>query len=234
MTKSRMFPFITMTWNPLGGYCPHMCGYCWSMGEKGLVLKYNMKKYKGKIRIIEKELKRKFNDGDFVFVQDMSDLLADEVPKKYILTVISVIMANPQATFLLLTKNPKRYFEFTFPENTVLGVTIESDINYPDISKAPPQSERVLLVQHLSDVLEDASVKLDLFISIEPIMHFTLRFIDDIKYINPWAVAVGYDNYNNSLLEPSLSKTEKLINELEKVGIKVFRKSLRKGKWENQ
>jgi len=45
--------------------------------------------------------------------------------------------------------------------------------------------------------------------------------------LQPWAVAVGYDNYNNHLPEPPLEKTMQLIERLEKAGITVFRKTLR-------
>jgi hypothetical protein len=40
-------------------------------------------------------------------------------------------------------------------------------------------------------------------------------------------MAVGYDNYNNRLPEPTLSKTMQLIDCLEKTGITVYRKTLR-------
>lgn len=30
MMISRMFPFITCTWNPLCGRCQHECDYCWA------------------------------------------------------------------------------------------------------------------------------------------------------------------------------------------------------------
>jgi len=234
---NRMFPFITETWNPIGGRCPYCCIYCWSMGDKGLVKKYNMKKYNGVIRIYENELSRKFKNGDFIFVQDMSDLLADQVHNNYILDVVAVIRANPQAKFLLLTKNPKRYFDFlgSFPDNVVIGATIESDINFPAISKAPSQSDRLLHMSKLSINSDSLKNRYDLdklFISIEPILDFTPNFIENIKYIAPWAVAVGYDNYNNKLPEPPLDKTLKFIEELEKNGIKVFRKTIRKAWYE--
>ena len=42
-------------------------------------------------------------------------------------------------------------------------------------------------------------------------------------------VAIGYDNYSNNLREPKLSRTENLINELEKYMI-VYKKTLREAK----
>jgi DNA repair photolyase len=37
------------------------------------------------------------------------------------------------------------------------------------------------------------------FVSVEPILNFTPEFETDLYRIRPWAVAVGYDNYNNKL-----------------------------------
>jgi len=71
-----------------------------------------------------------------------------------------------------------------------------------------------------------------LFISIEPILEFyTLFFVEYIRRIKPWAVAVGYDNYNHKLPEPDLKKTEKLISELRKFTI-IYRKTIRNAWWE--
>ena len=30
---SKMFSFIDITHNPLGGACPHECSHCWAPGE---------------------------------------------------------------------------------------------------------------------------------------------------------------------------------------------------------
>ena len=59
------------------------------MGERGLVNRYDMKKYRGEPRLYEKVLKKKFKDTDFVFVQDMSDLFANSVPSEYIFSICS-------------------------------------------------------------------------------------------------------------------------------------------------
>jgi hypothetical protein len=67
-----------------------------------------------------------------------------------------------------------------------------------------------------------------IFISIEPIMEFDYEpFVSKLLKMHPWAVAVGYDNYDNKLPEPLLAKTMQLIDRLEKAGIRVYRKTLR-------
>jgi len=63
---------------------------------------------------------------------------------------------------------------------------------------------------------------------VEPIQDFNLDyFTERIIEIKPWAVAIGYDNYDNKLPEPSMAKTMQLIDRLEKAGITVYRKTLR-------
>jgi len=224
---------------------------CWSMGKKGLVNKYDMEKYRGEPRLYEKEFKRKFKDDDVVFVQDMSDLFAENVPTRYILRILDYIRQFRKTKFLTLTKNNSRYFRFLrdkeVPKNVILGVTIETDfyrfelehgkwMKYSDICLNSPSfpQDRILNLMMMSKKYPEQRF----FISIEPILNFGLNtqiykpFLKIITEINPWAVAIGYDNYNWHLPEPRLEKTLKLIEELEKAGIKVYRKTLRKAWYE--
>ena len=219
-----MFPFITKTWNPLGGRCPYQCIYCWSMGEKGLVSRYDMAKYRGPPRLIEKEFKRQFKDGEFVFVQDMSDLFAKTVPNGMIQEVLNRIKEFPKTKFLLLTKNPIRYHAFHIPKNCVCGATIETDFppeSYgKQISKAPSVRDRTYWMIQLRHTK---------MVAIEPILDFSPdSFFTDITLIAPAFVAIGFDNYNNGLPEPeSLEKVQEFINRLENAGIKVYKKTIR-------
>jgi len=239
-TMSRMFSFITRTWNPLGGRCPHSCVYCWSMGKRGLVNRYNMQKYQGGPWLIEKELNRRFKPGEFVFVQDMSDLWAREVSSELIAKVLDVVEASPHATFLFLTKNPERYLEFVgqLPPNAVLGATVETDRSYfeherygerlyEEISQAPLPALRLHAMEKLKELRQNR-----LFISIEPVLDFDLGiFIDHLWRIHPWAVCVGYDNYGYRLPEPPLNKTMQLIEKL-KAFTRVICKTIRLAWWE--
>jgi len=61
-----------------------------------------------------------------VFVCSMADLFGDWVPAEWIQSVIDTCADNTQWDFLLLTKNPKRYQEFTFPLNCWLGATADT------------------------------------------------------------------------------------------------------------
>ena len=210
---SKMFSFITAQWNPLGGECLHKCSYCWA---KTLIDKFQMKKYRGKPRLITHELERKFTDKDFVFVCDMTDLFGHWVPTEIIEAILAYIRKSP-ATFLLLTKNPVRYKYFEIPTNCVCGATIESDLDHE--LTGPPEVDRIRDMCMLKNVRK--------MVSIEPVMEFTPDFQQDIFCIRPAFVAIGYDNYGNHLVEPELQDVEALIHGFENRGIRVFRKSLR-------
>lgn len=227
--STRMFGFITETWNPLGGMCPHRCIYCWS---RRLEKRFSLKKYRGEPRLIELELKRKFKPGSFVFVQDMTDLFAENVPEEMIEAVLNHIAKFPKTRFLLLTKNPKRYLDFlhVIPSNCVLGVTLETDgeeISYSRISLAPHPADRI---NAIIDICSRHAA--ETMVSIEPILQFNHeKFLAGILSLSPKFVAVGYDNYGNRLPEPPLEKTLRLINTLKNYTA-VYCKTIRKAWWE--
>ena len=234
---SRMFPFITKTWSPIaGGFtveedkiyaCPYRCGYCWACLLINKFPKGNLgKKYTGPYRIHEPAMKPWFKADDFVFVQCMSDIGAPGIPRAVIIDVLEAIkFYEAKGTrFLLLTKNPifYRHWRNHISEHTILGVTIETNSNITlEYSKAPAPWRRLVEIRWVSENLINKT-----FICIEPIMKFTPGFERDIAQARPWAVAIGYDNYNNHLPEPSLAATKDLISALEPC-TKVFIKTLR-------
>lgn len=219
---SKMFPFITETWNPLGGQCPHNCKGCWA---KAYIKRLNMTKYQNGYFIDPKQINKKFKLGSFVFVCDMIDLFAKDVPMEAIQIIMKAIEKQPDVTFLLLTKNPRYMWLMDLPKNVVAGATIETEFD-PRLygfkySEAPMMNERILAMRDLEHPRK--------FISIEPIMDFSPgAFLSAIRNIKPEFVAIGFDNYSNGLPEPeSLQKVLDFILEIEKLGIKVYRKTIR-------
>jgi DNA repair photolyase len=196
------------TWNPVIG-CLHECSYCWAKkyAEERLS---NIEKYKDGFvpKIAKNELSKGFRN-QFVFVSDMGDLFGDWVPEEWILSVIKATRNSPSSDFLFLTKNPGRFKQFVHHcrNNIILGATIETNRSN-DFSKAPTVAERAREMINLQYNRK--------YISIEPIMDFDLEiFTDWIENIAPIHVAVGYDNYNSNLPEPSLRKTLQLIENLQ-------------------
>ena len=225
MGGSKMFPFISKTWNPVKG-CLYGCVYCWARSfAEGRLRAWGGRYSDGfKPALIEEELDRRFRKNDFVFVADMGDLFGEWVPDDWIMKVFECIRRSPEARFLLLTKNPDRYGRIfgDVPDNCVLGATVESNRDYDHVSKAPLMSSRLEAMKRLR-----LQTDKELFISVEPIMDFDLmKFVRDLEEIKPCMVAVGYDNYGHDLIEPELEKTEKFI---EKLGgfTEAVRKSLR-------
>ena len=228
---SRMFSFVGSTWNPAGGACPHKCVYCWS---RRLQRRFRLEKYQGEFRLVKKELKRRFKPGELVFVQDMSDLWAWEVPDSIIQAVLDHIRRFPKTKFLLLTKNPERYIRFisNIPVNCVLGATVETNgwteergDFYAQISEAPHPEDRIKALLRIKE-LETLHQTM---ISVEPILEFDFNtFLSDLAVVQPDFIVIGYDNYNCRLPEPPLEKTKQLIAALEEMGFQVYCKTLRK------
>ena len=127
--RSRMFSVVTRTWNPVSG-CLHGCVYCWAR-RLALTKLRNTRRYREgfKPRLNPEEFRRRFSEGDLVFVCDMGDLFGEWVPSEWIERVIEYTGRFPRTDFLFLTKNPARYHEFLdkFPPNAILGATIETN-----------------------------------------------------------------------------------------------------------
>lgn len=222
--KSLMFRFITCTWNPVTG-CRHNCKYCWARKLAETKLKHLQRYQAGFIPLLHPyELLKKFKPRQFVFVCDMGDLFGAWVPTQWIAAVLFSISGSPDATFLLLTKNPERMVKYDFPSNVIVGATIETNRRIaPEISRAPPPSERF-----------EALAKIQFshkMLVVEPIMKFDLEpFVAQIVSIPDLKkVVIGYDNYwrQNRLPEPSLEKTKRLIAMLKMFGLEVETKTLR-------
>ena len=225
---SRMFKLWLdkriKTWNPFVG-CLFHCSYCWArrMARRSWCIK--CRKFVPHLHPERLDLRKVPKEG-IVFISDMGDLAwATAIDLQRIIDVIHRIQFRYSTIFFFETKNPELYDTTFFHgldlDNTIFSTTIET--NREDIvkqfSKAPPPEKRKYWMT------ERLGRK---HISIEPIMDFDpdvmFKWITEIE---PEIVSIGYDNYNNHLPEPPLSKTLKLIEDLEASGIIVERKTLR-------
>ena len=232
-----MFEFAEPRPNPIGGcasgttwedpdyrHCSFMCCYCWANSMK---YRYKYPKYQGPWRLIPTEM-RKHKPDDFPWPCDMIDIGDPTIPAELILKLLEWVGEQP-CPMLLLTKNPRFYLDYrhVIPLNAVLGATIECYTYLrPNISQAPDLLNRIYNMVKIKKALPNRR-----FVSIEPIMRSSYMLTKKIKEIEPWAVAVGYDGYNNKLEEHSKAKTEEIIAELEEAEIIVFRKTIRE-RWD--
>ena len=204
LTKSRgnMYPWTSDHWNPIKGTCPFACSYCYTRGPR-------FKNSKGPVRFDKKEIKTRLGTGRTIFVGSKIDMWASDIPSMWDLFVLAACQNHPGNEYLFQTKNPERFYRFknSFPLRCILGVTLESNREYPEISKAPPISERVRWMKRLKE-----EVSIPRMISIEPIMDFDLEsFVEMIEWIRPSFVSIGADSKNHHLPEPSLEKVGELL-----------------------
>jgi len=198
VSKGNMYTWITHTWNAIKGKCPHDCLYCY------------MKKW-GELnpaRLDKKELTTDLGTGKFIFVGSSCDMFAEEIPRHWIEKTILQCQEYYSNNYLFQSKNPKRFFDFGYPENTVFCTTIETNRSYPGITdNCPTPQERAEAMSRLKGY--------DTYVTIEPIMNFDLfEMIDLIKLCKPKQVNIGSDSCGHRLPEPSKKNLIDLINAL--------------------
>lgn len=210
-SKGNMYPFVSHTWNPIRGRCPHQCSYCY------------MKKYKvGDLRLEFKELKTGLGSKNFIFVGSSTDMFSERVFPRWIEYVLEHCRKYPENKYLFQSKNPGRFKEFIkeFPPTTVLGTTIETNIAYiiAEYSKTPLPVVRVNRMRELD---------FPTMISIEPILEFDLKsMVDWIRMIAPEFVAIGADSKGWKLKEPSPEKVIALVSQLKEITKVKIKKNL--------
>ena len=141
------------------------------------------------------------------------DIMRPEVPSKLIQLAIGRCIAHPQHTFLWLTKNPKRYKQFQFPQNTWLGTTYN---NKKDIGR-------------LFDLMRNPNNIV--YVSIEPMME--KLYYDDVGIgrMN-WLIVGGYSN--PSKIQPKKEWIENVIDVADRYHIPVWMKNNLRSVWHGE
>lgn len=203
--KGNMYEFITHTWNPIRGKCPHGCSYC---SIKSIADRFSYGK-QIELQLITKELKTNLGNGNYIFVGSSTDMFANDVESDWIEKVLTHCRQHRGNKYLFQSKNPARMLEFEskFPDNSIICTTIESDIFYPEIMRNSPQiEERVKGMERIG---------LRKFVTIEPVLDFNAdSFIDLIKRVSPEQVNIGADSGHNNLPEPDAEKLNGFIASL--------------------
>ncbi len=180
MKKSKI-EWTEETWNPTTGctkvsagckncYAEVMANRLQAMGTPGYE---NGFEFSIMYDRLEQPLKKKKSTK--YFVNSMSDLFHEQMPKSFLDKIMGVIDLTPQHVYQILTKREDRMFEYfqdrRIPENIWLGVTVE------DIKHGVPRIDKLRNI--------NASIK---FLSVEPLL-------EDIGKINltgiDWVIVGG-------------------------------------------
>jgi protein gp37 len=212
-SKGNMYPWVTHLWNPVKGKCAYECSYCY---VARIHKRVNKEQKPLNIYFTETDI----NLGNFrtIFVCSGCDLFHPDVPDWWIEHIGQRAFDYGSNRYILHTKNPERAANFfaDFPIDTVLCATIESNIPWPGISKAPQPFERI------TGLRKWRGPKM---ITIEPIMDFDVTtFSEMILSCKPERVNIGADSGNNHLPEPPPEKIAALIGALRENNIEVYLK----------
>lgn len=207
----NMYAFITHTWNPIKGKCLHNCTYCY-------MRRWDLKP----VRLDEKDLRTDLGEGKFIFIGSGTDMFADNIPIEWIESVLKVCWEYPGNQYLFQTKNPNRFKEYTFPDNTVLGTTIESNRRHDCMGTTVTPYYRAMYMSELDP-------KYDRMVTIEPVMDFDTDYlVEMIEMIDPDWVNLGADSGGNNLREPDTKKLRELIRVLSEFTDVKLKKNLKR------
>ena len=204
-----MYKFVHYTWNPIKGECQHNCTYCY------------MKRYNediGQPRLADGEFRTNFGKGNSIFIGSSTDMFAENIPSEWIVRVLDFCLQrnNPEKsnTFLLQSKNPKRFLEFIqhpLMDHVVFGTTIETNRFYPEImNKAPKIEDRVEAMEEI------AGLGFKTMVTAEPLMKFDLTdMVSIINRCQPKLVNIGRNTCRNiQLPEPEPEGVRELVTSL--------------------
>jgi len=132
MSKTKI-EWCDYTSNPIKGLCKYACEYCYA---RKMYKRFN---WNEEIRLDMSVLDQiaKIKKPSRIFVCSTHDLFGEWISDKWIFDIITELHRYPQHTFLLLTKNSKRYKDFTFRKNFWLGQTVVRKDDYIDLRKMP-------------------------------------------------------------------------------------------------
>lgn len=221
----NMYELSAKQWNPFAG-CKHNCTYCGSsfqaqlkrFAKKNCQKCYEFKPHEHPVRLTQSLPKTKFMQ--FIFTCASGDVAF--CPTPYLQQIVDRISNEPDKTFLLQSKNPKTFNQIVFPDNVILGTTIETnrDALYKGIATAPLPSQRYKDFKSVKHPLK--------MVTIEPVIDFDLDVVLKwIKDITPSMIWLEYDSKRNNLPEPELGKVKELYWELGKAGYVVVLKRIR-------
>ena len=144
-----------------------------------------------------------------IFVCSMGDLFGEWVPSEWIYDVLVMVDKCPQHTFIFLTKNPHRYYNWQWPDNCWVGTTIT---NQQDADSRIPQ-------------LFEADCR-TIFVSAEPLSGPII--FPKLEDISPGVNSIGISwliigaMTGPKAIRPQVDWVNSLVIQAEKAGIPIF------------
>ena len=208
-SKGDMYEFVTHTWNPVSCKCYHNCKYCYMK---------QINPNAGQLRLAVESFEDNLGRGHYIFIGSSTDLFADNVPSKWIEWTLQYCHyynnTEKPNTFLLQSKNPKRFLEFinhSLMAHVEFCTTLETNRYYPDImNNAPRIEDRVNAMEKIADL------GFKTMVTAEPLMDFDLdEFVGLIRRCKPYQVNIGRNSIRDIILpEPSPEKVHDLVTSL--------------------
>lgn len=148
------------TWNPVTG-CKHGCDYCYAEGiaNRFLTQKFEPTFYERRLSApYNSRIPEKYNGHPGrrnVFVCSMADLFGEWVDEEWITKVLDVCKNTPQWNYLFLTKNPRRLLNYSFPENSWVGTSVDVKSRLGAALDLMPQVDAPVRFISFEPLLED-------------------------------------------------------------------------------
>lgn len=233
-SHGQMYDWVSHMHSHLRGECPHKCSYCYVKSFPGTA-------YKSELRLDEKQLNVKYTNtrklfpkNKIIFIEHCQDLFAStplgDGPKPvWIEKILAHCRDYPNNTYIFQTKNPLQMMSWLplFPQNYIMGVTIETNRAPQDLTMAPSPAERIkdLLTILTTHTGWKSTFAARLFITIEPILEMDpLEFATKIAQIGPAFVNIGADSKNHGLAEPTSEEIILLEAFLQSKGVEIREK----------
>lgn len=221
----RGIEWTDYTWNPVGG-CKHGCR--WLMPDGTVAVCYAETTAEGIAQsaylhgfahhywrpgALDEPLKLKTPSR--IFLDSMSDLMGHWVSDDQIQQVLHICRQAHWHDFQLLTKNPRRLANFTFPPNVWVGVSAP-----PSIMNGKPLSldQQKRMVQITVDILRCVDVPVR-WMSIEPLSFDIAPLLENSDL--QWAV-IGAATNGDKTYQPTRQWVRNLLWLFDERGVQVF------------
>jgi protein gp37 len=196
MNKTKI-EWTDFTSNPIKTKCRHNCWYCYTLRYlKRFPDMYKDEPYWDSLEAGELIHRKK---PAKIFVGSMTDVLGDWIPDEMVEGLISICHKAPQHTFQFLTKNPKQYLEFEWPENCWLGATATDHASWN------------IAAEHLEGL---SNIK---FISCEPLLGEITTNIACGNFVD-WVIVGAMTGINSAYHQPKTKWVYNLIEEAKDYG----------------